>query len=399
MGRVDVGLTPLRKRKLTVLMDVPSPYRLHFFRNLSTRLCERHIELHVLFMAKSVPIRCWSFNERDWLFNYNFSSGLHIHIKQHSFHFNPGIIWTILRHRPDWLILGGAWNMPTTMLCIKALLTLRRKTSLVLWAEANFRSSTASSQFLQWLRNWVINDVDAYAVPGNVARTTLLDYWKAPNKPFLHLPNIVDENIFSAKVRSLRAKREELRSHLGLHDDNLVLIWPARLHEPTKGIISFIGIIKDLIPPNVRILIAGEGPDRLRITQYVAIEGLGTNIILLGQKTQEEMAELYAIADVFLLPSLKDPNPLSVIEALWAGLPVFISLGCGNHPEAVEVSENGWVISHDYPDALRGAFADMLGQTKKERDAFGARSEKLANERFSTDGCVENFVNEIVCIK
>ena len=397
MSSVGMRLPPLRK--LTVLMDVPSPYRLHFFRSLSARLCEREIELHVLFMAKSVPIRYWNFNESDLRFNYNFSFGVPLHIKQHSFHFNPGIILTLLRHPPDWLVLGGSWNMPTTALCIKVLHNLRRKTSLVLWAEANFRSSTSHGKLFGWLRNWVTKDVDAYAVPGNMARTTLSDYWNAPSKPFISLPNLVDEKTFNDKVQSLRAKRNEIRAYFNLHDENFVLIWPARLHEPTKGLVSCLEIVKDLIPSNLKILIAGEGPDRQLISRYIKNAGLDSSVILLGQKTQEEMVELYALSDAFMLPSLRDPNPLSVIEALWSGLPIFISIGCGNHPEAVEERENGWVISHEDTDALRSAFAEMIGQTKSERAVFGAKSVKLAKERFSTDVCIERFISEIICLK
>ena len=397
MSSVGIRLPPLRK--LTVLMDVPSPYRLHFFRSLSERLCERAIELHVFFMAKSVPIRYWNFNESDFSYNYSFSFGIHLHIKQHSFHFNPGIILTLLRHPPDWLVLGGSWNMPTTVMCIKALHLLRRKTSLVLWAEANFRSSTSHGQLFGCLRNWVTKDVDAYAVPGNIARTTLSDYWNAPIKPFISLPNLVDEKTFNSKVQSLRAKRDEIRAYFNLNDENFVLFWPARLHEPTKGIVSFLEKVRDLIPSNLKILIAGEGPDRKLISRFVKNADLDSSVILLGQKTQDEMVELYSISDAFMLPSLKDPNPLSVIEALWSGLPIFISIGCGNHPEAVEERVNGWVISHEDTDALRIAFTEMIGQTKREREVFGSKSFKLANERFATNVCIERFIDEITCLK
>jgi glycosyltransferase involved in cell wall biosynthesis len=209
----------------------------------------------------------------------------------------------------------------------------------------------------------------------------------------------VDEKTFNSKVQSLRAKRDEIRAYFNLNDENFVLFWPARLHEPTKGLVSFLEKVRDLIPSYLQLLFAGARPDRKLISRFVKNADLDSSVILLGQKTQDEMVELYSISDAFMLPSLKDPNPLSVIEALWSGLPIFISIGCGNHPEAVEERVNGWVISHEDTDALRIAFTEMIGQTKREREVFGSKSFKLANERFATNVCIERFIDEITCLK
>src|SRR5207253_3229992 len=105
---------------------------------------------------------------------------------------------------------------------------------------------------------------------------------------------------------------------------------------------------------------------------------------------------LYASSDFFLLPSLRDPNPLSVIEAVWAGLPLIISNCCGNWPEAVEEGVNGWVVDPTSHTQLRDVFERALGLTQEERARAGAASARIARQRFSTEANVKLFVDRVM---
>lgn len=107
------------------------------------------------------------------------------------------------------------------------------------------------------------------------------------------------------------------------------------------------------------------------------------------------MAELFALADLLLLPSLRDPNPLAVIEGLWAGLPLFISNRCGNWPEAVAVGRNGWVIDPVSRAATQSAFKDVLSRSDKELESMGTLSMTIAKERFATTTTVTAFATAI----
>ena len=111
------------------------------------------------------------------------------------------------------------------------------------------------------------------------------------------------------------------------------------------------------------------------------------------------MLNFYTVSDVFLMPSLKGLNPLPVIEALWAGLPVFILIGGGKYPKDEKELENGWVVNHGDPDVLRGTLSHLIDQTKEKREAFGARTTNLAMGKIFTKGCIENYFNENLCIK
>jgi glycosyltransferase involved in cell wall biosynthesis len=104
--------------------------------------------------------------------------------------------------------------------------------------------------------------------------------------------------------------------------------------------------------------------------------------------------ELFAAADVMALPSWKDPNPLTVIEGLWAGLPMIISKYCGNSPEAVEEGRNGWLIEPADHAQIRAVFREVLAMPLTRLAEFGAASLRIA-ARFDTDSAVRRFVDQL----
>lgn len=387
------GAAGLMNKSLVLVTDIPSPYRVHLFNALHQELAAVGVSFEVLFMAKSVPIRYWSFDETRCTFRFRIFRGLHPRYKNDLFHFNPGILWTVVKKSPTWLVIGGAWNMPTVM----ALLFIGRKwrkACTILWSEANHNSMIFDSGIIAKVRALTVRKVDAFAIPGRVAEETIRKHWGVTDKPFLPLPNVVDEQLFKERVIALRPCRKALRRQRKLASDDVVLLWPARLHEETKGILNFLHAVAELIRPNVKIFIVGEGGDRGKIESWLKASA-NENVVLLGQQTQEVMVELYALSDVLLLPSLRDPNPLSVVEGLWAGLPLFISRRCGNWPEALHEGVNGWLVDPNCARSMQVALRDLISKSREELYAYGQKSVLIAEERFATTRCVRQFIDAL----
>ena len=96
------------------------------------------------------------------------------------------------------------------------------------------------------------------------------------------------------------------------------------------------------------------------------------------------------------MPSLYDPNPLSVIEALHTGLAVAVSDRAGNVEEAVTEGRNGWVL----PVLDREEFAAKLREVfAADREALRKMGEvsKGENARFwETKGAIGRFVEGVI---
>jgi glycosyltransferase involved in cell wall biosynthesis len=355
---------------------------------------KRGIAFEVYFMARTVPIRSWEFTPSEWHFVHHFGGGIHWTRGSTTFHLNPSVVYRIVRDNPRWLLVGGGWHLPTSMALIGARTLMRGGTTL-LWSEANRASMSFRAGIIHDVRQLIATHADAVAVPGKIAAQTVRDDWGLKDKPLVPLPNLIDEELFGARVAELRARRSQFRQSMGVSSDDFLALWPARLDEQTKGLLNFLRAVEGSLRPGVKILIAGEGPDRPELESWLASSSI-SNVTLLGWQGESRMLELYASSDLFLLPSLRDPNPLSVIEALWAELPLLISDRCGNWPEAIERGVNGWVVDPTSKDQMRQAFEHAVQMTPQERARAGAVSASIAKERFSTYANVRVFADSLM---
>src|SRR5262249_15196037 len=120
------------------------------------------------------------------------------------------------------------------------------------------------------------------------------------------------------------------------------------------------------------------------------------DVRLEGHLGEDELLRLYAASDTFALPSMRDPNPLAVIEALWAGLPLILSERVGNCFEALKPGANGWLFDPDSPQSLKACLDAWSAAGQLQLAACGEASTKIARERFETRAVIEGFLDELI---
>jgi glycosyltransferase involved in cell wall biosynthesis len=128
--------------------------------------------------------------------------------------------------------------------------------------------------------------------------------------------------------------------------------------------------------------IAGDGPQRQQLEAEIAVLGLSGAVQLLG--TRPDVVDLLADSDIFVLSSRSECLPMSVIEAMAAGLPVVAS-AVGGVPELVEHGRTGILVPPDDPALLADAIARLVadgGLRRRMGEAGRARAEAL----FDVDG-------------
>ncbi|MEQ9407825.1 MAG: glycosyltransferase [Fuerstiella sp.] len=176
--------------------------------------------------------------------------------------------------------------------------------------------------------------------------------------------------------------RERLRREFGLTDNHFVILQVARLHELKDHQTALIAVDEARrTVPEIRLLLAGDGPERSAIQQTIAERGLEQHVILTG--TRSDIADLLAAADVFLLSSISEGIPLTIIEAMAAGLPV-VSTAVGGIPEMIEHRRSGFLAAAG--DSL-GLAASLIGlhQAPDLRRSIGQEGRRQAESRFSLE--------------
>lgn len=137
---------------------------------------------------------------------------------------------------------------------------------------------------------------------------------------------------------------------------------------PRKGVLDLIEASRSLRRQGVEhelCLVGGipdEGPEAAEPV-LAAAEG---NAELLGTRAPEEMPGMYATADVFCLPSWWEAMPLSLLEAMAAGLPV-VATDVGDVARIVSDGEDGFVVPPHAPEKLAIALRKLIEEPEAAR--------------------------------
>jgi glycosyltransferase involved in cell wall biosynthesis len=125
--------------------------------------------------------------------------------------------------------------------------------------------------------------------------------------------------------------------------------------------------------------LAGDGELRPAIEDLARELGVAGRVIFLGRRG--DMPETLAAADVFALASRWEGNPLSVMEAMAAGLPV-VATTAGAVPELVRHGVDGMLSSPGDAAALARSMRATFEMTETTRRAMGNSAAQRARDRF-----------------
>lgn len=136
---------------------------------------------------------------------------------------------------------------------------------------------------------------------------------------FTVLPNGID----SARFAYSEQTRREYRNVLGLND--AFVVGHVGYMEEVKNHLFLLRVFRKLLEqrPDARLLLIGDGKLRPDIERFLTENNMNDAVLLLGKRP--DIAELYQCMDVFVLPSLYEGLPVTLIEAQASGLPCIVS--------------------------------------------------------------------------
>ena len=160
-------------------------------------------------------------------------------------------------------------------------------------------------------------------------------------------------------------RRGEFRRRLGISPEVPLVGIIARL-VPIKDHTTFLEAASDLhrSRPDVRFLIVGDGELRPQLEQRAVAFGLNHCVDFLGW--QRELEPIYADLNLVVLSSLNEGTPVSLIEAMAAGLPV-VATRVGGVSDLVEHGKTGLLVPPKNPVALSEAMKALLGDPDRGR--------------------------------
>ena len=133
----------------------------------------------------------------------------------------------------------------------------------------------------------------------------------------------------------------------------------------------------------------GDGEERAKLEQQIAAHGLGNTVFLAG--CIPDAARLLPAFDIFILPSLKEGLPYTILEALQARIPV-VATSVGGIPDMIQSGKNGLLVPPQSSSALHSALTELIRDPIKRRQ-FGTAGHTTVLQNFTLNTMLTHTIN------
>ncbi len=240
----------------------------------------------------------------------------------------------------------GIYEIPHGLLAY--LIGKIKKIPVVISIIGNPANNKLRKGFRKKITYFMYKRIMAITVTGSKSKQFLIKNGIDSNKIFI-LPNSIDVNMF--RQDDLAKKQFDIIS-LG------------RL-SPEKELCNLVEIVLKLkqLKPNIKVGIAGKGPEKENILSAIKRFNLEENIFLLGYV--DNIVEFYNSGKIFLLTSRTEGLPRSVLEAMSCGIPCVAS-NVGDMEDIIDDEKNGFIVN-DYSDLKEYVDKILLLLEQKEK--------------------------------
>jgi len=231
------------------------------------------------------------------------------------------------------------------------------------------------------------NRVVQFAIEESDGVTAVSQYLRARTieefqiqRPIQVIPNFVDN------ARYAKSSTPCAREHFASPDEKILM--HASNFRPVKRVGDAVRVferVRRKIP--AKLLLAGEGPERIFVQQLVKELKLSSDVHFLGE--QDYLEELLKCADLFLLPSEQESFGLVALEAHAGGVPV-IATRTGGLPEVVVEGKTGFLVPVGEIEEMTQK-ALLLLTDKDLHSSFQRNARKLAQEQFDIHSIIPQY--------
>jgi glycosyltransferase involved in cell wall biosynthesis len=293
--------------------------------------------------------------------------------------FAPGLILEILKKKKSFDIIHAHSHLFfSTNVCIFARLT--GSAPLIITNHGLISASTPG--WLNFLYKHVVSKLsfhiaDRIICYTNIEKETLVDLGINPEKISV-IHNGVDTEIFTQK----QYKREQEKQQI---------LWVGRFvsGKGVEYLIDAFSLVRQKMP-NTNLVLVGEGPGRTTIQEQIKNRALQASVTLINHLDNTKLPEVYKKSDVFVLPSLMEGVPRTILEAMSCGIPVITT----NLPHLRHlVDRAGLVIPPKDPSSLSKAIL-MILEDSQLAEKMGQYGHKKIEDEYSWEDTVEKTLAE-----
>lgn len=187
-----------------------------------------------------------------------------------------------------------------------------------------------------------------------------------------------------------RGDRSALRRQFGLNENDFVVGFVGRLSKE-KSIETILNAMRKAssLLNEIKLLVAGDGPERRRLENMAQKMGLNDRVIFAGYR--KDIKDIFNMLDLYVSAAVKEGLPNSILEAQAAGIPCIATDIPGNN-DIIKDGQNGFLIEvKDYYAMFERIIALLVNENLRKK--FTEEGKKVIGDRFSLKNRVEKIKN------
>ena len=215
-------------------------------------------------------------------------------------------------------------------------------------------------------------------------------HFGVPESRLFRVPYCADTPYLDARATELAPQRATIRRRLGIDDNEPAILFAGKLvqRKTPESVLAAFQQVRER--QRCWLVFAGDGQQRAALEEQVR-RSQTPNVVILGFVNQTGLPEVYAAADIFVLPSLFNETwGVVVNEAMAFGLPVIVSDHVGCAGDLVRSGWNGFVTPAGDVRQLSDAFRTVV-ENEVLRRRFGDNSRSLIRN-YSVDASADALV-------
>lgn len=372
------------KIKVLILHNYMTPYRFPLFREISKN---QNIDLTVYFMSHSAKNRRWQ-KLPETGFKYRvlpkielsyFGRDFLAYIINYTFPFE------FFKNKFDIVISCGWLDFASQAAFLLCKLTGRK---FIIWSESTVNEKSWRRTLTLPYVKFLVRNSDSCIAIGSLSKEYLISLGANPEKIFIAY-STVDVDYFRRASKISGIEKNKIRNEIGIKTSKVALFVGQFIER--KGIIYLVKAFEKLKKKfdDASLVLLGYGPLANFLRSYVQDKKIN-DVFFVGHKEVSEMPKMYAIADVFVLPSLEETWGLVINEAMACGLPVITTNKVGSSIDLIENKVNGF-ICRSGSDKDLFYFLNVLFRNTKLRNKMKNNSIKKI-ENFTPYKAASNFI-------
>ncbi len=199
---------------------------------------------------------------------------------------------------------------------------------------------------------------------------------------------VISNGIPTDRYARPQTSRKEWRAREGFEDNDVLFVCVARFAPQKNHTLLLKAFAQGTAShPKARLVLVGEGVLRQQLEGQAKSLGLASQVDFLGLRT--DIPDVLGAMDVFVLSSDYEGNPLSVMEAMAAGLPV-VTTAAGGVPDLLEHGREGLIVQQGNVQGLSNAMSFLL-ENRELRQSLGRAAARRAGEKFDVSTMVQAY--------